>query len=194
MQKKNALKILGVIVAIGAILYSWNAQLIPKPTIFPQYHAAFTLEGKEGSVSLKDFQGDVRIVFFGYTHCPDICPTTLNRIANALHALNQAQRQHVKAFFISIDPNRDSPTQASEYATYFHPNIIGLSGNKNQIEQAQAAFRSSSENDPIDENGHYSINHDTLIYIIKPDGTMGSIEGHLSSEQQLTESIIRWLP
>src|SRR5687767_12669306 len=89
---------------------------------------------------LSELRGDVVLVFFGYTACPDVCPTTLAELRQALSELNARDVERVKVVFVTVDPDRDSPERVQEYVAQFNPAFIGLSGSKTDLEKVWAEY------------------------------------------------------
>ncbi|MCW8885824.1 MAG: SCO family protein, partial [Motiliproteus sp.] len=95
-------------------------------TAYPGLGGDFTLVGNDGPVALENFRDQVVVMMFGFTYCPDICPTGLANVAAALNQLEQQQQSKVQALFISVDPDRDTPARLHDYTRYFHDNIQGI--------------------------------------------------------------------
>lgn len=93
----------------------------------------FTLQSADGPVSLSDFRGKVVLIYFGYTSCPDVCPTSLGALSAALKQLSPREMDRVQPIFISVDPERDTPGKMVEYVHYFHPKMIGVTGSIEQV-------------------------------------------------------------
>ncbi|MBI4741688.1 MAG: SCO family protein, partial [Betaproteobacteria bacterium] len=93
----------------------------------------FTLQGAQGAVALQSYRGKVVLMYFGYTFCPDVCPTSLSLMAQAISGLEAGERERVQGIFISVDPGRDTPARLKEYAPFFHPSIVGISGSAEQL-------------------------------------------------------------
>jgi protein SCO1 len=154
----------------------------------------FSLVDHNGKpVTDRDFRGKFMLVFFGYTSCPDVCPMDLQIIAQALDELGKAG-DRLQPIFISIDPARDTPEIVAEYASHFHPRLIGLSGSRQQTAAAARNYGVISmkfidENDP--EN--YSINHSALIYLLGPDGKFVAAFEHGADLETLTAGVIQHL-
>jgi protein SCO1/2 len=91
--------------------------------------------------SLSDFRGKVVVLFFGYTHCPDVCPTTLSDTASALNLMAPGDAKKVQVLFVTVDPERDTPDILKEYVPYFHPDFLGLYGSKAETAAAANEFR-----------------------------------------------------
>lgn len=128
----------------------------------------FILETGDGkTVSDQDLRGAPFLVFFGYTHCPDVCPTTLSQISEILRALGPEAK--IKVLFVTVDPERDTPKLMQDYASSFDPRIIGLSGSRAAIDQMMAAYRVYARKAPA-KNLEYSMDHSAIIYLMDRDG------------------------
>ena len=135
-----------VSVAVGFVLIVALATVLLRPYRFhgtellsPQPAKDFTLTGPGGKpVSLSDFQGKLTVMYFGYTYCPDVCPTTLAELAQAMRKLGKKADQ-VQVIMVTVDPDRDTPEHLAEYLAYFSPTFRGLSGTPEQIAAAAAA-------------------------------------------------------
>lgn len=135
----------------------------------------FTLTDQRGRiVTEKDFLGRPHLVFFGFTRCPDVCPTTLQQISDVLAALGPKGRD-VKALFISVDPERDTPGALQQYLESFDPRIVGLTGSPEAVAQAVKAYRAYSRKVPL-KDGDYTMEHTSLVYIMDAkNGFVGSL-------------------
>ena len=142
----------------------------------------FTLTGPDGkSVASASFRGKWMLIYFGYTHCPDACPTALNDIGVALDMMKQA-RATVAPLFITVDPERDTPPVIAAYTHQFSPQIIGLTGPAGAIEQAEREYKVYAARHPI-EGGGYAMDHSNIIYVMDPDGKFaGIIDGSANPE------------
>jgi len=116
-----------------------------------------------------DLQGKWHLVFFGYTHCPDTCPTTLNELALALDKLG-AKKQQVDIVFISVDPERDTPELLKSYVASFDAPIVALTGSTDELKQATKAFRVYYAKHQPRPDGSYDMDHSAVIYIMDPQG------------------------
>ena len=119
--------------------------------------------------SLKDYAGGVSIVFFGYTHCPDVCPTELLELSQVVRALGPLASQ-VQVLFVSLDPERDTPELLKDYVTSFDPRFIGLTGSKAEINAAAASF--SVQFAKVSPGNDYTIDHSTGSYVIDQTGRL----------------------
>ena len=144
----------------------------------------FTLQSVEGPVSLDDHRGKVVLLFFGYTSCPDICPLSLLRIGNCLSSLEEEQAERVSALFITLDPGRDTVERMAQYAGFFHPGIVGLTGGAEAIDDVTARYGITWERKtaPASALG-YSIAHPDTILLVDADGTLaGEVRGEDGGE------------
>lgn len=149
----------------------------------------FSLTDQDGhTVTDKDFRGRVMLVFFGFTHCPDVCPVTLATITSVLNHLSPAKAAQVAPVFITVDPARDTPAQLKAFLKDFHPAITGLTGTDAQI--AQVAKEYKVYYSAQDHHGaQYGVDHSSMVYIM---GKNGEYVGHFSqsdSEQAILEAI-----
>jgi len=136
----------------------------------------------------QDFIGRVQVVFFGFTHCPDICPTGLGYIASAVDALGEDEVRDVAPLFVSVDPERDTPALLAQYVPQFHPAIIGLSGTPAQVAWAAAAFRVIYRKADIQGPEAYGVDHTATIWLIGRDGRFaGTLDVHEAPETAIAK-------
>lgn len=142
----------------------------------------FALTDQQGKiVTNTDFPGKWQLVFFGFTHCPEVCPATLAQITRLMNGLGPLA-EDIQPLFISLDPQRDTPERLSEYLQNFHPKIIGLTGSDEELKKVAENFkiyysRMENPNDPE----HYMINHSTVMYLFSPQGKAESFYGYEES-------------
>jgi protein SCO1/2 len=117
-----------------------------------------------------DFRGKYQLVYFGYTFCPDVCPTTLAVMAAALDKMGVDQNRIVPVF-ITIDPERDSPAVLKKYLAAFGPRFVGLTGAPQQIAQVEKEFRVYAKKQPM-AGGNYGMDHSSVMYLMGPDGRL----------------------
>jgi len=129
----------------------------------------FKLTDQDGKpITDLEMKGEPLLVFFGYTHCPDVCPTTLFEISEVLHALGKdADRVH--ALYITVDPERDTPAVMKDYLSSFDPHLRGATGDQIAIEAAEKAYRVYAKKVPTG-NGDYSMDHTALVYLMDKQG------------------------
>ena len=121
--------------------------------------------------SLADFRGKAVILFFGYTSCPDICPTTLARLADAMKALG-AEAERVQVLFVTVDPERDSAERLQGFVPWFHPSFLGLRGDVAQTKAVTEEFRVFAARKPVDGELGYVIDHSSGAYVYDPAGRL----------------------
>ena len=138
------------------------------------------LDGDGRTVTDASFRGRWMLVYFGYTHCPDACPTALQDIANALDQLDPASRAKVATVFITIDPERDTPAAVRDYAAAFGPGFTGLSGSPDALSQAAREYRVYAARHPTGDGG-YEMDHSSIIYVMDPAGRFVANFTHQSS-------------
>ena len=158
-------------------------------------HSEFSLIDHNGTrVTEADFQGRWQLVFFGFTHCPDICPTTLAYMADVLDRLG-TESQRIASFFITVDPTRDTPAVMKEYVQAFHPALIGLTGTEAETAAAAYSFRVYYEKKMEEASAPdgYLMVHSGHIYLMTPDGRYETVfrEGEQSAQELASQIITR---
>ena len=148
----------------------------------------FTLDAESGKVSLSDYKGKVVPIYFGYTHCPDVCITSLNKVTAALKTMDDAERAEIQPLFITVDPERDTPEKVGAYARYFEPSIVGLTGTQEQIARVAKQYfviyeKVANEKSAMD----YSMDHSSIIYVVGHDGVIKSLVHHADTAEALVE-------
>jgi protein SCO1 len=118
---------------------------------------------------LADFRGKVVLVFFGYTSCPDMCPTTLALLAGAMKELGPAADQ-VQGLFVTVDPRRDTPQVLAQYVPAFYPTFLGLYGDQATTERTVSQFKGYFHANPSNEHGSYTVDHSAQVYVFDPAG------------------------
>ena len=137
----------------------------------PVVGGPFTLENADGqTVTDRDFRGKYMLVYFGYTYCPDVCPTTLNAVADALDKLgNKADR--LQPLFVTVDPRRDTPAVMKQYTAAFTPRLEGLTGTPAEIAAAAKEYHVYyAEHRTGPGPNDYSMDHSSILYLMAPDG------------------------
>lgn len=139
----------------------------------------FTLVNEGGTtVTEQDFAGQYKLIYFGFTYCPAICPTELQKITLALNTLAEEDADmagKIRPVFISVDPERDTPDVLKEYVTLFHPRMTGLTGSPQQVEAAKKSFRVYAAKVQTEEANDYTVDHSSFIYFMGPDNSLISI-------------------
>ena len=150
----------------------------------------FTLYGKDGEVSLSDFKDKVVAIYFGYTQCPDVCPTNLAFLGAGLKKLSEKELDSVQGIFISVDPGRDTPELLADYTHYFHPKIIGISGTPKMVDPIVAAYGAYYEKISYSNSAMmYGISHTSETYIVDKKGKLSAIMPHAASAKDIVGAI-----
>lgn len=136
---------------------------------------AFSLTRQDGvAVTERDYAGRVLLVYFGFTYCPDVCPTELGRIADVIDALGPAGTR-VTPMLITIDPARDTPAALADYVSRFHPRMQGLTGTAEQIADVARRYRVFYARSQSQNTTDYVMDHSSFIYLVGPDGMVRSL-------------------
>jgi len=149
----------------------------------------FTLHSANGPLSLHDLKGKVVLLYFGYTFCPDICPTSLAFNSQALATLDKTELDKVQMLFVSVDPERDTLDKLKAYTAYFHPSILGLSGTPEEIAKAAKLYGASYARQETGSAGGYVVDHSAYTYVIAPDGSLFKSLDHGTPPPQVVEAI-----
>lgn len=157
----------------------------------------FTLTSETGRpAKWSDFDGQYRIVYFGFAYCPDICPTDVQR---TMTGLKQFEERHpelgakIQPLFISVDPARDTPAVLREFTDNFHPRLIGMTGDDETLKKVAQSFGASFSKGEVTPGGGYLMNHSTLTYLFGPDGEpMGTLPTDKGAEAVAAE-LESWL-
>jgi protein SCO1/2 len=166
-------------------------------TLRPQDQAdgiggSYALVSHDGRpVTEQTFRGKPHLVFFGFTHCPDVCPATLFNISEALRATGERGRD-LRALFISVDPERDTPAVLKEYVSSFDERIVGLTGSQAQVDAAVKAFRSFARKAP-GKDGDYTMEHTSYVYLMDKAGRFVGTFGVTRPPEQAAADLLKHL-
>lgn len=147
-------------------------------------------DGKE--ISGKDFRGQVMLVFFGFTHCPDVCPTTVMTFKNALELLGD-KVSSVAPIFITVDPQRDTSSVLKEYLANIDQRIIGLTGSEERIKQVLSAYKAYAAKSKIASDGEYGMDHSGFIYLMDKNGVYIQHFPYDASVQDIADAVLQLL-
>lgn len=181
--------IVGGLAAVGLLPDARERLTGPLPSVGKALVGGpFTLVDHNGkTVTDKDFRGRYMLVAFGFTHCPDICPSGLQLMAAAVDALG-ARSERVTPVFISIDPERDTPAQLAQYVKSFHPRLVGLTGSPAAVDVAVRAYRVYARKvEDAKSTVGFTFDHSSLIYFMGPDGSYLAHFSHATSVDKLVE-------
>jgi protein SCO1 len=155
--------------AIGLLLMTWLMGDLKKIAAPAAIGGPFQLTDQSGQpVTEQNLKGRPTLIFFGFTHCPDVCPTSLFEISEVLRAMGK-DADKVNAYFISVDPERDTPATMKDYLSSFDPHLEGLSGDPAETTKVLTSYRVYAKKVPT-KDGDYTMDHTALIYLMDRDG------------------------
>jgi protein SCO1/2 len=159
----------GTSLVLGLLLMLWALGGVRGVTAPAAIGGPFQLTDQAGqSVTEKTLQGRPTLVFFGFTHCPDVCPTSLFEISEVLRAMG-TDADRVNAYFISVDPERDSTAAMKDYLSSFDPHLKGLTGAPDAVAKVTTEYRVYAKKIPL-KDGDYTMDHTALVYLMDRDG------------------------
>ncbi len=157
----------------------------------------FTLVNKDGeTVAWNDFAGQWRIVYFGYTFCPDVCPVDAAAIGSGLKRFEETDPERaarVTPIFITVDPKRDTPEVVGQFAAAFHPRMVGLTGSQQQVADAAKAFVATYSYSEPEDNGFYRVDHTANTILFDPEGEPVAILETHQGPQVLADELAKWV-
>lgn len=155
--------------------------------------APFTLKNQFGkTIHSSDSNGKIRIVYFGYTYCPDLCPLALTNITEALHMLER-DRDQIVTYFITIDPKRDTISKLKEYSENFDPSIQMLYGTEKELAPIIKSFKVVAQKVEAENMSDYLIDHSTFIYILDKNEKVVDILPHTTSGEKIKDALLTQL-
>ena len=145
-----------------------HGSIIDPPKAMPD----FTLHAASGPLSLSSFRGKIVVLYFGYTSCPDVCPTTLSNVKKAVQGLGSAV-DDVQVLFVSVDWTRDTPEKLASYASAFGNNVIGLTGSQEEIDAVTKAYGIFYKiNEPVGDSTFYTVDHTASVLVLDKSGNL----------------------
>jgi len=179
-----------ILVAIGVRLLVWGGDDHGAPMI----GGPFTLVDGDGRmVTEASFRGRFMLVYFGYSYCPDVCPTTLAQMVAVLDKLPAARRQKVVPVFITVDPARDTPQVVKDYAAAFDSRLVGLTGSEEQVAAVEKAYKVYAAKVKGEDPASYTMDHSSIIYLMSPDGRFLAHFAHGVGTEDMAERIAKLL-
>jgi len=155
---------------------------------------AFTLTNEQGeTVTADDYNGQLKVLFFGYTNCPDICPATMARIRAALGGLEPKQRKAIDVLFVSVDPKRDTPDKIARFTASFGPRFAGLTGSQEQLKTLSRRYRTTYGYGEPNDNGFYLVSHSSAIFVFDAQGRARLLVNQNESVDELTQDLKKLL-
>lgn len=174
MTRRNlffALTVLLLLVGLAVYQYTLPPQIHGSIIEPPKPMPDFTLEAARGPVTLSSLRGKIVVLYFGYTGCPDVCPTTLANLREALNQLG-SQADEVQVVMVSVDWKRDTPESLASYLSAFHPDFLGLTGSQAQIDAVTRDFGIYYLLNLPDKNGYYSVDHTATVQVLNRQGQL----------------------
>ena len=166
----SAMALLASLVMLGGCFgddENWNGKDISG--LMPEL--AFELTGTSGdTVTAEQTDGNIRLLFFGFTSCPDICPATLQKLSRAVKDLPAKMRADTQIVFVSVDPQRDTPERIDSYVSFFSDRAIGLTGEEPALRELSKRYRTTFGYDEPDAEGNYNVSHSGAVYVFDREG------------------------
>jgi len=181
-----AILVLAILAGCSGDQQNWNAKSISG--LMPELSYELTdTSGK--TVTAEDTDGNIRLMFFGFTSCPDICPTTLQKLTRVVNNLPEPTRQDVQIIFVSVDPERDTPERIRSYVEFFSDRIIGLTGSEENLRELSKRYRTTFGYEAPNEDGNYDVSHSSAVYVFDRDGEARLLVRPGQSTEALTADI-----
>jgi len=159
----------GLLVFLGVFLYA-TGQFGGAAPGSAAIGGPFKLTDQNGQpITDADLKGKPFLVFFGYTHCPDVCPTTLFDVSEVMRSLG-TDADRTKAVFITVDPDRDTPAVLKDYLSSFDPHLIGATGDEAALNRVEKEYRVYAKKVPTGKDGDYSMDHSAIVYLMDKQG------------------------
>lgn len=195
-RRSRNLSLIAAIVAVagigaGAAAYILKdmqgaSQSAPRPAAMT---ADFVLTDQNGApFDSRTLRGKAALVFFGFTHCPDVCPTTLAAMTNVLETLGP-DADKVQPVFVSVDPERDTPTQLKAYGELFDPRIVMLTGTTAEIDAVTKAWHVYYKRMPTEDSGNYVVDHTASVFLVDREGRFRSTFDFHEDERVIVEKV-----
>ncbi|MBR0718400.1 SCO family protein [Bradyrhizobium liaoningense] len=177
---------------VGLLLMFWAMGGVRNVAQPAAIGGPFQLTDQNGkTVTDKDLKGKPTLIFFGYTHCPDVCPTSLFEISEVMRALGK-DAGRVNAVFMSVDPERDTPAVMKDYLSSFDPHLEGLSGDLAEVEKVIKSYRVYAKKIP-GKDGDYTMDHTALVYLMDREGRFVSPFNLKRTPEEAASDLKRYL-
>ena len=182
---------LGLVVLLGIALFLRSGPP-PRDSKLPP-GTDFVLQSVDGPVDSKALRGKVLLIYFGYTHCPDVCPASLAAGGQAMNALSPAEQARVKMFMVSVDPERDTLQHLKEYTSFFHPQLAGITGTPAQIADLAKAFGAGYIKQAPKADGSYAVDHTVSTYVVDGEGRLVAVLDLGTPTDKLVSTVRKYL-
>jgi protein SCO1/2 len=187
-------KILLFLALTGNFLPVQSADSLPQDKVLDlsggELGGDFSLHSSQGAFSLQQLRGKLVLLYFGYTKCPDVCPTSLALLSQALNELNKQELNQVQGLFVSVDPKRDSFQVLDEYVSYFHPSLIGLTGSEAEVAKAAKLYGAQYREVKLSDSAFdYAVDHSATTYLITQSGELRFVFPHETPASVILEAI-----
>jgi len=186
----GALLLVGLLVGCGRSAPPWGLRDITG--LMPPLDFSLTEASNGAAVHGKDFRGHVVLLYFGYTHCPDVCPTTLSHLVRAVAALGP-QAEQVRILFVTVDPARDTLAQLKTYAAAFGPQVVALRGSQDKIKALTKRYRVTYGYGKPDAHGDYEVSHSSAVYVFDREGDVRLLADSTAEPPIITGDLKRLL-
>lgn len=182
--------VIAVITGFGALWFTNSLPQGPIGSGTALVGGPFTLTNQDGKrVTDQDFRGKYMLIFFGYTYCPDVCPSELQVMSAALDEMGP-EADKIQPVFITIDPERDTPETMKIYVSNFHPRLVGLSGSAEDIAAVAKAYRVYyAKAKGTEDKSDYLMDHSTILYLMGPDGKFAKHFAYGTDAKALAEGL-----
>jgi len=142
----------------------------------------FILNSEDGEVSLEDYRDQLVLMYFGFTSCPDVCPTALSTIAASMRELTPGLEAQIQPLFVSVDPGRDTLDNLAQYSAYFHPRMLGITGSIETLDALVKSYGAYYRHIPLENSAlGYTVDHTSRVYLINKEGQLVSTIAHGAS-------------
>jgi len=189
---KNILIVVLIMAAAGLTMWLLEAQKPKVPAALQNMGGDFQLQSDSGPLGLSDFRGKTTLIFFGYTHCPDVCPMALGVMAEAMRQAGESVADRVAGIFISVDPQRDTPDLLGQYVTFFDTRIRGLTGTHAQLKKIAKQWRVDFHLPDQPSDANYAVEHSNFIYLVNADGKVVNLFDEDTDPALIADSIRIW--
>ena len=182
--------------ALAWFAFGWQPELpeTPLPRAAAPAGGDFVLQSAAGPVDLRSFRGRLTLIYFGYTFCPDVCPTSLAATSEGLKRLTPDEAARVAMLFVSVDPERDTPARLKEYAEFFHPGMVGVTGQPDELAAIARRYGAFYARQAVATAGEgYVVDHTSDTYVVGPDGRLLGKIGHATPPDEVVTIIRNYL-